>query len=175
MCRRVYGQARKGWGALLLLVVAGAACILFVGEAKRPELSAASQAALRRPTGYPQLVSVEPLPVADGQMCEWVPASASTTLVAALRQTQSTGRPTGQSSGLNRVAIDVERAHVADQRPARLRVHPVGRTSQTAVAVAQKGSSRRTGAQELQRCNASVSTRYCHCAACSNKINPTSD
>ncbi len=88
MCRRVYGQARKGWGALLLLVVAGAAWILFVGEAKQPEWRAASQAALRKATGQPQLVSVEPLPVMDGpppegsgpqggEMCQWMPASAA--------------------------------------------------------------------------------------------------
>lgn len=111
MCRRVYGQASKGWGALLLLVIAGAAWILFVGEAKRPELSAASQAALRRPTGYPQLVSVEPLPVADGQMCEWVPASASTTLAVALRQ-QRLAESASANTQAGASSIDVDREPV---------------------------------------------------------------
>ena len=111
MCRRVYGQASKGWGALLLLVIAGAAWILFVGEAKRPELSAASQAALRRPTGYPQLVSVEPLPVADGQMCEWVPASAGTTLAVALRQ-QRLSESASANTQAGASSIDVDREPV---------------------------------------------------------------
>ena len=33
--------------------------------------------AARRPTGEPQLDSIVQLPAADGEMCEWVPASAS--------------------------------------------------------------------------------------------------
>ncbi len=31
----------------------------------------------RRPTGNPQLVSIEPLPMMEGSVCEWMPASAS--------------------------------------------------------------------------------------------------
>ena len=42
----------------------------------------------RRPAGHPQLISVEPLPAMDGEMCEWVPASTQTRMVAALRQEQ---------------------------------------------------------------------------------------
>ncbi len=38
--------------ALLCLVAAAAAWVLFAGEAKRPQLYAASEAALRRPKGY---------------------------------------------------------------------------------------------------------------------------
>ena len=30
----------------------------------------------RKPTGYPQLISIEPIPASAGEMCEWVPASA---------------------------------------------------------------------------------------------------
>ena len=81
-------RAKQLWAGTVILVtfsfLAGLALwILFAGEAKQPELSAGSAAALRRPTGYPQLISSEPLPEADGEMCEpagpagaqWAPAS----------------------------------------------------------------------------------------------------
>ncbi len=57
----------------------------------------------RRPTGSPQLISVEPLPAMDGVMCEWVPASTGTTLLAAMRQERlsagSGARTVAQNSG----------------------------------------------------------------------------
>jgi hypothetical protein len=70
---------------LMLSLVGAASAVLFIGDTKKPELGAAWQAALRRPTGYPQLVSVEPLP-REGKMCELAPASASTTLLAAVQR-----------------------------------------------------------------------------------------
>lgn len=69
----------SGGSIVVVLLVAVAAWMLFVGQAKQRELAAGSAAALRRPTGYPQLVSAEPMPEAlatpEGEMCEWVPAS----------------------------------------------------------------------------------------------------
>jgi DNA-binding beta-propeller fold protein YncE len=59
--------------------------LLSWGEIQRAELASASVVAWRRPTGEPQLVSVEPLP-AEEQMCEWAPASANLPLSLALRQ-----------------------------------------------------------------------------------------
>ena len=54
-------------------------------------------------TGSPQLISVEPLPAMDGVMCEWMPASASTTLLASMRQQRlsagSGAGAAGQNSG----------------------------------------------------------------------------
>ena len=91
MSGTLYSHARKGCVALLCLVLAGA-WILFGGEADRSELGAGSQVALRQATGQPQLVSIEPWPMMDGEMCQWVPASASTTLVAALQQRPASGR-----------------------------------------------------------------------------------
>ena len=73
MRRILYAHVRIGWGALMFLVFAGA-WILYSGEAQRPDLRAASQAVLRKATGQPQLISVEPLPVMDGDICQWVPA-----------------------------------------------------------------------------------------------------
>ena len=114
-------RQRSGVISLVSLVVAIAAWVVFAGEAKQPQLGAASPAALRKPTGYPQLISVEPLPVMDGEMCQWVPASANTTLVASLWQGQSTGSPTAQSSGQTRIPIDANRAPlrvIRDPNPA---------------------------------------------------------
>ena len=114
----------RGWAgviSLLSLAAAVAMGVLFAGEAKKPELSAASQEALRRPTGYAQLISYESLPVMGpvigGEMCQWMPASTNTFLTASLRQAQSTG----QSSGQDRVAIEVNRAPlrtIRDPNPA---------------------------------------------------------
>lgn len=56
-----------------------------------------SDPALRKPTGYAQLVSIQPLPGMENPMCEWTPASTQTRLVAALRQQQGVAR-SAQSS-----------------------------------------------------------------------------
>ena len=50
------------------------------------QLVRASQNSLRQPTGSPQLVKLDPLPAMDGEMCEWVPASASSALAVSLQQ-----------------------------------------------------------------------------------------
>ena len=65
---------------------------------------------LRRPTGSPQLISSEPLPqmgeLQDGQMCQWEPASASSSLVAALRHPRQAARASGQTSRAEAAARD---------------------------------------------------------------------
>ena len=98
--------------ALISLVVAVAAWVLFSGEAKQREWSAASQAALRRPTGHAQLVSYDPLPpmnmMTEGGMCEWIPASAPARLVAALRQERQAAASSADASA----SIHVDRAPV---------------------------------------------------------------
>ena len=91
-------------------MIAVAAWVLFSGEAKQQEWNAASQAVWRTPTGYPQLVSVEPLPAMDGQMCEWVPASADATLVATLRQDRMAARAAAGSSADESAAVTLDRA-----------------------------------------------------------------
>jgi hypothetical protein len=42
---------------------------LFTGQSNKLELSVPSAAALRRPTGYPQLIATQPLPELYGEMC----------------------------------------------------------------------------------------------------------
>jgi 6-phosphogluconolactonase (cycloisomerase 2 family) len=53
-------------GALLTAVAAGG---LLIGQTNRLEVNARSEAGLRKPTGYPQLVSIQPLPEMNGEMC----------------------------------------------------------------------------------------------------------
>ncbi len=80
--------------------------VLFAGWSATPESGGFSGAAMRRPTGFPQLVSVKPLPAMDGEMCQWVPASAS--MSAAFRQKQR-GVPAGPET---EIAVDADRAPV---------------------------------------------------------------
>lgn len=115
--------------SLLSLAVAVAMGVLFTEESSRSELTAASRAALRSPTGYAQLVSYEPLsamgpvmrPAMGGEMCQWMPASTGAFLTASLLQAEATGSNPGQSSGQDRVSIDVNRAPlrtIRDPNPA---------------------------------------------------------
>ncbi|MCH8268058.1 MAG: hypothetical protein IH846_11105 [Acidobacteria bacterium] len=98
MLRRIHLRPRVGVAALMCLVVAIAAWVLFAGQAKRLEWTAASEAALRKPTGYPQLISVEPFPGMDGQMCQWVPANAMTSLRTALQQERRAAQTAAQAT-----------------------------------------------------------------------------
>ena len=86
--------------AMLALMGFGVIWMLWPGNPDLSEWSAASRAASRQPTGHPQLVSVESMPMMDGMACQWVPASAATTLTAALWQERlaegsSTSAPAG--------------------------------------------------------------------------------
>ncbi|MGH9786122.1 MAG: hypothetical protein ACRD88_18280 [Terriglobia bacterium] len=94
-------RSRVALGMLLTLVLAAGWFVLV--ETERPEVSGASAAALRAPTGEPQLIAIAPLPVMDGQMCEWVPASA----VAPASFFQAQGAPSGTSTG-----VEIEREPV---------------------------------------------------------------
>lgn len=79
-------RSKQSSRVLIALVLAIAAGILLAGQVRQPDMAAGSAAASRKPTGYPQLVSSEPLPAMsgemNGEMCQWVPAS----LVAASAQ-----------------------------------------------------------------------------------------
>ena len=88
MARRLRWRSR-GMAALVCLMAAAAAVVLSSGQGSRKQWEVASQAATRRPTGSPQLVAIEPLPSSmasmDGEMCQWMPASA-TTMFSALQE-----------------------------------------------------------------------------------------
>ena len=100
-------EQRVGVVVLFSFVAVVAIWVLFAGDAKGPEFSAASQAVWRNPTGYAQLVASEPLPTMEGEMCQWVPASASTTLVASLRQMSADREPARGSVDLDRSPVRV--------------------------------------------------------------------
>jgi DNA-binding beta-propeller fold protein YncE len=84
---------------VMLIVITG--WVFGVGGAQHPRIAAASQAALRRPTGTAQLISSQQLPasVVDGEMCEWMPASSASTLAAHLQETEGSGGNAARSSG----------------------------------------------------------------------------
>lgn len=75
MARKLYLGPQAPIVAALLLLAALAGWLL-AKELPRENLKAAARTSLRRSTAGPQLVSVEALPP-QGEMCEWIPASAS--------------------------------------------------------------------------------------------------
>ena len=85
------------------LLLAAAAWILVAGSARNPGLEKSSQSAQRKATGEPQLVSIDPFPQAmmDGEMCQWMPASANMPLAVLLQQERAASR--------SRAAEDVDR------------------------------------------------------------------
>ncbi len=74
----VFLSAKTCVAALVTLLFFLAILVLMGGGATRSEWRSGSQASLLKPTGSPQLISVEPLPSMDGEICEWVPASPPT-------------------------------------------------------------------------------------------------
>src|SRR5207249_4655639 len=66
-----------------------ASWIVLTGQIDHSQWNAASHAALRTASGVPQLVSIDALPAmaretGEGQLCEWIPASAGETLAESL-------------------------------------------------------------------------------------------
>jgi len=91
------------------------------------ELSRASRAALRQPSGSAQLISLERLPEMEGEMCEWMPASASTSLLTSLWQGQRAG---GAGSE------EAQRAAVRTRKPLRMVRDPYSAYSSVAIDIA---------------------------------------
>ena len=72
---------------LLLALIALVAGWVITGlQTSASQLARASQNSVRQRTGSPQLVKLDPLPMMEGEMCEWVPASASSALAVSLQQ-----------------------------------------------------------------------------------------
>ena len=68
-----------------------AASLLFMSGIPSRHLINASEAALRKPAGVAQLIAAESLPAENSPMCEWLPASAPASLLAALQQSPVEG------------------------------------------------------------------------------------
>jgi len=67
---------------------------------------------VQMPTGHPQLVSVQPFPEMNGEMCPWMPASAQSSLLAALQQVA----PASQGE----VPDEAARLEASKRKPARV-------------------------------------------------------
>ncbi|MBI2816703.1 MAG: hypothetical protein HYX72_07170 [Acidobacteria bacterium] len=76
---RLFRNRAGGLGILALLALIATVVLWGAGGQLRPAQKA---------TGQPQLVSVEPLPQADGERCEWEPASAANSSLFASFQQQ---------------------------------------------------------------------------------------
>jgi hypothetical protein len=79
----------------LMLALVGLLAVWVVTglQTTNSQLATAASSGPRQPNGGPQLVKMEPLPPMEGEMCEWVPASASSTLAASLFQQGGGGAP----------------------------------------------------------------------------------
>src|SRR4051812_1241057 len=84
--------------AVVCLIAAG---VFFAGKLEQIELRLASDSALRRPTGSPQLLSSDPLPSWDGEMCPWTEGS-SFIQPAAFQQELPASEQPAQSFDANR-------------------------------------------------------------------------
>lgn len=106
-------------GVIVLSLLVTIAAVLVV-SGKDSRATGASQA-----TGHPQLVSIQPLPETDGQMCEWVPASAGSSLFAAMAE-QRAAREAAEPDAATK-------AEVAKRKPIRMIRDPFGAYSAVAV------------------------------------------
>ena len=92
MFKRVFFRFRNRVVIRITLLAAVAGGLLVAGRGLAPESDGAGKADLRKPPGSAQLVSVEPLPAMgvnsgmDGEMCQWVPASASFSFLSAFQE-----------------------------------------------------------------------------------------
>ncbi len=101
-------MARKfpAWLTLVGIMVLAAA-VLVKGQKAAPGDPAGSRLPALRPTGQPQLVSVEPLPgEMGGEMCEWLPASSQERLVAAIQQEPAAARAASPADTKGGTAIN---------------------------------------------------------------------
>ena len=114
---------RPSTRAILTVLALGAIFVLSTLIGARSLRSSGASYAGRRPTGYPQLVSVQPLPETEleGDMCEWVPASSPVRLAAALQEQRAFA------------AADTRNAVVLDRPPARVIRDPYPTYSAVAV------------------------------------------
>ncbi|MBI3935059.1 MAG: hypothetical protein HY316_10245 [Acidobacteria bacterium] len=112
--------------AMLAIFAVMAGAVSFMGE------NTTGQLVLQKATEIGRLTSYEPLPEMDGQMCEWVPASASSSLAAALRQEQLSAR-----TAVARAAVDeAQRAEVAKRKQVRMIRDPYAAFTSVAVDLA---------------------------------------
>ncbi|MBI2817192.1 MAG: hypothetical protein HYX72_09660 [Acidobacteria bacterium] len=114
MFRTILGRSGLSAVIPIAIIIAAGGWVLLAGKEMRPDVKASSRLAQRRPTGVLKLVSVEPLPEMglDGEMCEWVPASSRSRLVAFLHQERSAPPAASATAGESRTSVTLERPAV---------------------------------------------------------------
>ena len=91
---KAHRDSRKLRATALAGMVALGAALLWVQSVPPGEMQASAARTGRRPTGSPQLMSVQTMPGwADGEMCEWMPASAGSSFAALMPEPQSQDVP----------------------------------------------------------------------------------
>ena len=121
-----------------------ASWVMWFGSAKPPEFNPSVRSTFRKPAGSPRLVSIEKLPDlgTDGEMCAWVPASASPVSLAAFRQELREIRLAAlqerreASSAASGSALDAQRQEIWKRPPVRMIRDPYAAYSAVAVDVA---------------------------------------
>ena len=114
MYQRNFVNKTGGFLAAIRFLFGLAAWLLLAGVVKPSVRTAQPGPALRRPVGYPQLISVEPLPAEVGQMCEWMPASAS--MSATLQQSLFASGPAAEAAADAPNPLQIDRAPVRQLR-----------------------------------------------------------
>ena len=93
--RRAGMDSRKIFPAALAGIIVLSAAVLWMRSVTPGELQASAERAGRQPTGSAQLVGMQTIPGwAEGEMCEWIPASAGSNLLPLLPEPQSQDVPT---------------------------------------------------------------------------------
>ena len=83
----------SGWHGVVGGASVIALAVLFGIQGELTPSSLVSEVASRKPTGQPQLLSVQPLPPMDGPMCEWIPASLAASPWNAMQQASLAQHP----------------------------------------------------------------------------------
>lgn len=134
MPRAVKWRTRVGkpWGYACVLGMI-ALWLLSPGKSERLHSVQHSDIRFRKPAGESRLLSVEPLPLMDGQMCEWVPASAANTLWAELQQEGRAGQSDGDATNAPPYPEKSQQAEVQERPPLRVVRDPYPAFSSVAV------------------------------------------
>ena len=105
---------KRNWraGGVLVLFALLAVLLLLKGGFGRIEIVAASRLARNKPSGQPQLISVQALPSAEGEACEWMPASANASESIALEQEAPSNSNATRTLGDARTAVETDPAPI---------------------------------------------------------------
>ena len=122
-------QRRTCLLAILALMAATAGIVLFSGESNQPVHGT-------KDGGDARLISFEPLPQTDGPECQYVPASASTSLFAELREQQEGSASQSAPGSAEQRPSDAARDQLSKRPPVRVMRDPSAAYSGVAIDLA---------------------------------------